>query len=75
MDVNHINSVLKSFTNVLPQLGMVNINKKGVCLKNKPRGNYNNWSFRRFKREHNLWNGNRNCKGYSFQNDDGNASR
>ena len=35
MDVNHINSVLKSFTNVLPQLGMVNIDKKGVSLKNR----------------------------------------
>lgn len=35
MDVNHINPVLKSFTNVLPQLGMTNIQKKGVSLKGK----------------------------------------
>ena len=35
MDVNHINPVLKSFTNIFPQLGMGNIHKKGVCLKSR----------------------------------------
>lgn len=35
MDVNHINPVLKSFTNVMPQLGMTNISKKGATVKSK----------------------------------------
>ncbi|MBE6046815.1 MAG: chemotaxis protein CheX [Clostridium sp.] len=35
MDVNHINPVLKAFTNIMPQLGMTNITKKGVSVKGK----------------------------------------
>ena len=35
MDVNHINPVLKSFTNIFPQLGMNNIEKKNLSLKSK----------------------------------------
>lgn len=33
MDVNHINPVLKSFANILPQLGFQTIEKKGISLK------------------------------------------
>ncbi|SFU32600.1 chemotaxis protein CheX [Clostridium sp. DSM 8431] len=33
MDVNHINPVLKSFSNILPQLVFGKIDKKGVSLK------------------------------------------
>ena len=35
MDVNHINPILNAFTNVLPQLGFCNINKKGITIKDK----------------------------------------
>lgn len=35
MDVNHINSILQSFSNVMPQLGMSNVEKKGVSLREK----------------------------------------
>ncbi len=35
MDVNHINSILQSFSNVMPQLGMANVEKKGITLKGK----------------------------------------
>ena len=35
MDVNHINQVLKAFTNIFPQLGMNNIEKKNLSLKSK----------------------------------------
>ncbi|WP_294354183.1 chemotaxis protein CheX [uncultured Clostridium sp.] len=35
MDVNHINPVLKAFTNIFPQLGMNNIEKKNLSLKSK----------------------------------------
>ena len=35
MDVNYINPILSSFTNVLPQLGLSNVQKKGISLKGK----------------------------------------
>lgn len=35
MDVNHINPVLESFNNILPQLGLNNIQKTGVSVKGK----------------------------------------
>jgi chemotaxis protein CheX len=35
MDVNYINPILSSFANVLPQLGLANIEKKSISLKNK----------------------------------------
>lgn len=33
MDVNHINPVLEAFNNILPQLGLNNIQKKGIGVK------------------------------------------
>jgi len=35
MDVNHINPVLEAFKNILPQLGLSNIQKKGISVKGK----------------------------------------
>jgi chemotaxis protein CheX len=35
MDVNYINPILSSFANVLPQLGLMNVEKKGISLKSK----------------------------------------
>ena len=35
MDVNHINPFLESFTNIMPQLGMTEINRQGVSLKGR----------------------------------------
>lgn len=35
MDVNHVNPVLESFNNILPQLGLNNIEKKGISVKGK----------------------------------------
>jgi chemotaxis protein CheX len=35
MDVNYINPILSSFANVLPQLGLSNVEKKGISLKGK----------------------------------------
>jgi chemotaxis protein CheX len=35
MDVNYINPILSSFANVLPQLGLTNVQKKGITLKSK----------------------------------------
>lgn len=35
MDVNHINPILESFNNILPQLGLNNIQKTGVSVKGK----------------------------------------
>lgn len=35
MDVNHINPVLESFNNILPQLGLNNIKKNGISVKGK----------------------------------------
>jgi len=35
MDVNYINPILNSFANVLPQLGLSNVEKKGISLKGK----------------------------------------
>ena len=35
MDVNYINPILSSFANVLPQLGLANVQKKGISLKGK----------------------------------------
>jgi chemotaxis protein CheX len=35
MDVNYINPILSSFANVLPQLGLSNVQKKGISLKGK----------------------------------------
>jgi len=35
MDVNHINPVLESFNNILPQLGLNDIQKKGVSVRGK----------------------------------------
>lgn len=35
MDVNHINPVLKAFSNIFPQLGMTNVSKKNLSLKSK----------------------------------------
>jgi chemotaxis protein CheX len=35
MDVNYINPILSSFSNVLPQLGLANVQKKGISLKSK----------------------------------------
>jgi chemotaxis protein CheX len=35
MDVNYINPILSSFANVLPQLGLSNVQKKGISLKSK----------------------------------------
>ena len=33
MDVNYINPILSSFANVLPQLGLANVEKKGNKFK------------------------------------------
>ena len=33
MDVNYINPILSSFINVMPQLGLVNVRKKGISVK------------------------------------------
>ena len=35
MDVNHINPFLESFNNIMPQLGMTEINRQGVSLKGR----------------------------------------
>jgi chemotaxis protein CheX len=35
MDVNYINPILSSFANVLPQVGLTNVQKKGITLKSK----------------------------------------
>ncbi|HEY5525880.1 MAG TPA: chemotaxis protein CheX [Clostridium sp.] len=35
MDVNHVNPVLESFNNILPQLGLNNIHKNGISVKGK----------------------------------------
>ena len=35
MDVNYINPILNSFANVMPQLGLVNVEKKGISLKGR----------------------------------------
>lgn len=35
MDVNHINPILEAFTNVLPQIGLTNISKKGISLRSE----------------------------------------
>ena len=35
MDVNHVNPVLESFNNILPQLGLNNIKKTGISVKGK----------------------------------------
>lgn len=35
MDVNYINPILSSFSNVMPQLGLAKVAKKGISLKSK----------------------------------------
>ncbi len=35
MDVNYINPIISSFSNVMPQLGLAKVTKKGVSLKGK----------------------------------------
>jgi len=35
MDVNYINPILSSFSNVMPQLGLTKVEKKGISLKGK----------------------------------------
>ena len=35
MDVNYINPILSSFANVLPQLGLGKVEKKGISLKGR----------------------------------------
>ena len=35
MDVNYINPILSSFSNVMPQLGLAKVEKKGISLKGK----------------------------------------
>ena len=35
MDVNYINPILSSFSNVMPQLGLTKVGKKGISLKGK----------------------------------------
>jgi len=35
MDVNYINPILSSFVNVMPQLGLANVEKKGMSLKGR----------------------------------------
>lgn len=35
MDVNYINPILNSFANVLPQLGLGKVEKKGISLKGR----------------------------------------
>ncbi|PRR82150.1 chemotaxis protein CheX [Clostridium vincentii] len=35
MDVNHVNPVLEAFSNILPQLGLNNIEKNGISVKGK----------------------------------------
>lgn len=35
MDVNNINPVLEAFTTVLPQLGLANVDRKGVSIKGR----------------------------------------
>ncbi|MBD7912562.1 MULTISPECIES: chemotaxis protein CheX [Clostridium] len=35
MDVNHLNSILDAFNNVMPQLGFKSVEKKGVSLREK----------------------------------------
>lgn len=35
MDVNHINPIIEAFMTVLPQLGINDIVRKGVCVKGK----------------------------------------
>ena len=35
MDVKHINPVIESVSNIMPQLGFANISKKGVSVKGK----------------------------------------
>ncbi|WP_315069032.1 chemotaxis protein CheX [uncultured Clostridium sp.] len=35
MDVNYINPILNAFTNVIPQLGLSNVEKKGMSLKGR----------------------------------------
>lgn len=35
MDVNYINPILSSFSSVMPQLGLPNVEKKGISLKGR----------------------------------------
>jgi chemotaxis protein CheX len=35
MDVNYINPILSSFVNVLPQLGLAKVEKRGISLKGR----------------------------------------
>ena len=35
MDVNYINPIIGSFMNVMPQLGLPNVEKKGISLKGR----------------------------------------
>ena len=35
MDVNYINPILSSFANIMPQLGLANVEKKGMSLKGR----------------------------------------
>lgn len=35
MDVNYINPILSSFSNVMPQLGLANVEKKNISLKGR----------------------------------------
>lgn len=35
MDVNHVNPILESFNNILPQLGLNNVEKKGISVKGR----------------------------------------
>ncbi|MDD6796003.1 MAG: chemotaxis protein CheX [Clostridiaceae bacterium] len=35
MDVNHLNPILKAFKNVMPQLGLGDVEKKGVTVKGR----------------------------------------
>jgi chemotaxis protein CheX len=35
MDVNYLNPIINSFVNVMPQLGLPNVEKKGVSLKGR----------------------------------------
>lgn len=35
MDVNYINPILNSFANVMPQLGLSSVEKKGISLKGR----------------------------------------
>ena len=35
MDAKHINNILAAFTNIMPMLGMDDVQKKGMLLKGK----------------------------------------